>query len=89
MKRITPLKMKSMNMDEYAEKRKKSMAKTAPRQLPVTEIRAVMMHDPESDLHHLVRAAEVQSDKNRHKMALDVARKKMNDMQRVMKTPKE
>lgn len=82
-KRMSPLKLKKDGMAEYAKQRQKTMKK--PRQaLPIVEARSLMMHDPEGDLHHLMRAAEVKADKKRHKAAQDVGRKRLGEMQRVL-----
>jgi len=88
-KRPTPMKVKKEGMEAYAAKRGKALAQPKLRPVPINGARAMMMHDPEGDLHHLMRAAEVKADKRRHQAALKVGQERVRAMQRVMAGPKD
>ena len=77
---------KHENMEDYGKRRKNELTKKAP-QIKIEQVRPMIMHDPESDLHHLMRAAEVHQDKKRHKDALKVAQVRMQAMKNVMGGP--
>ncbi len=84
MKRTSPMKARNHeNMEDYSKRRKSELGKKAPR-INIAEVRPLIMHDPEGDLHHLMRAAEVKQDKKRHKDALKVAQIRMQGMKNVM-----
>lgn len=77
------MKMKKESMDDYA-KRRRSEIKMTPPKVSMDIIRPMIMHDPEGDLHTLMRAAEVKADKKRHKAAKDTAAKKIGHMKAVV-----
>lgn len=87
-KRTTPLQAKQgkkQGMEGYAAKRQAELKKQAKKgPISIMQAREVMMHDPEGDLHHLMRAAEVKADKKRHKAAMQVGQQRMQAMRRVM-----
>lgn len=87
-KRTTPLQAKQgkkQGMEGYAAKRQAELKKQAKKgPIAIAQAREVFMHDPEGDLHHLMRAAEVKQDKKRHKAAMQVGQQRMRAMQRVM-----
>jgi len=94
MKKQSPMKMRqapkndskaSMNkstrrpksaMERYADQRNAS--------LKATLVPTIMEHDPQSDLYHLQKAAEIQSDKPRHRAAKAHGKKKLKDLQKVL-----
>lgn len=63
-------------MERYADQRNASLKAAA--------TPTIMEHDPQSDLYHLQKAAEIQGDKPRHRAAKAHGKKKMKDLQKVV-----
>jgi hypothetical protein len=63
-------------MEKYADQRNASLQAAA--------VPSLMQHDPQSDLYHLEKAAEIKGDESRHRAAQAHAKKKMARLQKVM-----
>jgi len=78
-KRTSPRQPKQASprtMEGYAAKRTAELKKPKAG-VSIAEVRPMIMHDPEGDLHNLMRAAEVKADGKRHKAAKKIAVEKI------------